>query len=451
MISRRRLLKAGLVSTVALPVLLPERAKAKVADVDVIVIGAGIAGLAAAQRLVELGYETIVLEADNAPGGRIKTDWTLDAPFELGAGWIHGPDGNPISDLARAADARPFVTDDESYRVFASNGDLLAEDQIGAGYGRLKKLYAAIDGELDNDMSLSKAMARMGGKLKSDPVLNWMSSAYTEFSTGGPIDKLSAYYFDEDGVYPGDDVVLTKGYDRIIRQMAGSLDIRLNTRVQAVAYEQGDGAVVSTDAGDFEASFVICTVPLGVLKAGDIRFDPPLPKSHRRGIDSIGMGNVTKLALKFDKSFWPKDVQYFGLMTETRGRWNYFLNYRTFSEENMLLGLCVGDYAEKAEAMTDQDMVADCMQAVRTMFGSKVPEPSEYLATRWSINPNSRGAYSYSAVGSQPKHFDDLATPIAETLLLAGEHTGFEYHATVHGAYLSGRNAAQIIEDRLAD
>lgn len=451
MISRRRLLKAGLVSTVALPVLLPGLANATVADVDVIVIGAGIAGLAAAQRLVELGYETIVLEADNAPGGRIKTDWTLDAPFELGAGWIHGPDGNPISDLARAADARPFVTDDESYRVFASNGDLIAEDQIAAGYGRLKKLYAAIDGELDNDMSLSKAMARMGGKLKSDPVVNWMSSAYTEFSTGGPIDKLSAYYFDEDGVYPGDDVVLTKGYDSIITQMADNLDIRLNTRVRTIAYEKGDGALVSTDAGDFEASFVICTVPLGVLKAGDIRFEPALPKSHRRGVDTIGMGNVTKLALKFDHAFWPEDVQYFGLMSETRGRWNYFLNYRTFSQENILLGLCVGEYAEKAEAMSDQQMVADCMDAVRTMFGADVPEPSGHLATRWSTNPNSRGAYSYSAVGSQPKHFDDLATPIADTILLAGEHTNFEYHATVHGAYQSGLNAAWIIEDRLAD
>lgn len=246
-------------------------------------------------------------------------------------------------------------------------------------------------------------------------------------------------------------MVLPNGYDAIIKQMAGDLDIRLNTRATSIAYEKGDGALVSTDKGDFESSFVICTVPLGVLKAGDIEFDPPLPKSHRRGIDKIGMGNVTKLALKFDEEFWPEDVQYFGLMTETRGRWNYFLNYRTFSEENILLGLCVGGYAEKAEAMSDQDMVADCMQAVRTMFGAEAPEPSGYLATRWSTNPNSRGAYSYSAVGSKPEHYDDLAKPVADTILLAGEHTGFEYHATVHGAYLSGLNAAQIIEDRLAD
>jgi len=451
MISRRHLLKAGLLGTAALPVLLPRNAMGAIADVDVIVIGAGIAGLAAAQRLVDLGYETIVIEADDAPGGRIRTDWTLGAPFEVGAGWIHGPDGNPISELAEAADARPFVTDDESYEVFAANGDAVSQGDIEAGYMRLEKLYAAIDDELDNDMALSKAISRMGGKLKSDAIVNWMTSAYTEFSTGGPIEKLSGYYFDEDGVYPGDDVVLTTGYDTIVKAMARNLDIRLNTRVSAVSYEKGVGATVSTNAGDFEASFVICTVPLGVLKAGDVRFDPPLPKTHRRSIETIGMGNVTKLALKFDKAYWPKDVQYFGLMTETRGRWNYFLNYRTFSEESILLGLCVGDYAQTVEAMNDEAMVADCMDAVRTMFGADIPEPTAHLATRWSRNPNSRGAYSYSSVGAQPKHFDDLAAPIADTILLAGEHTNFEYHATVHGAYQSGRNAAQIIEDRLAD
>lgn len=193
MITRRRLLKAGLASTVALPGLLPRRAKASIADVDVIVIGAGIAGLAAARRLVELGYETIVLEADSAPGGRIKTDWSLGAPFEVGAGWIHGPEGNPISELADAAEAKPFVTDDENYRVFAANGDAVSTDDIEAGYERLEDLYAAIDDEFDADQALSRAMARMGGKLGLDPMIDWMSSAYTEFSTGGPIDKLSAY------------------------------------------------------------------------------------------------------------------------------------------------------------------------------------------------------------------------------------------------------------------
>ena len=451
MISRRHLLKTGLLGTAALPLLLPRRSRAGIADVDVIVIGAGIAGLAAARRLVELGYETIVLEADAVPGGRVRTDWSLGAPFEVGAGWIHGPDGNPISALAEAVDAGPFVTDDESYQVFAANGAPVSTGDIEAGYRRLEKLYKAIDDEFDGDMALSKAISRMGGKLKSDPILGWMTSAYTEFSTGGPIEKLSAYYFDEDGVYPGEDVVLTGGYDSIVKHLARGLDIRLNTRVSAVSYEKGEGALVATDAGEFESSFVICTVPLGVLKAGDVRFDPPLPKSHRRGIEKIGMGNVTKLALKFDAAFWPTDVQYFGLMTETRGRWNYFLNYRTFSDENILLGLCVGDYAGKVEAMSDAQMIADCMDAVRTMFGAATQEPIAHLATRWSTNPNSLGAYSYSSVGSTPKHFDDLATPIADTVLLAGEHTNFEYHATVHGAYQSGLDAAQIIEDRLAD
>ena len=419
-------------------------------DVDVVVIGAGVAGLAAAKTLRDLGYQTIVIEAASTLGGRVKTDWTLGAPFEVGAGWIHGPRGNPISRLASVIGAPTFVTDDESFQVFGSDGAAVSRATIEQSYGRLQGLYREIDDTFDDDQALSQAMQRVSPGLASDPVIQWMSSAYTEFSTGASIDKVSAYQFDEDSAYDGADVILPKGYDQIPKSLAQGLDIRLNTRATAVLYEEGDGATVETNNGTFEASFVVCTVPLGILKQGGIRFDPPLPGSYTQRINRIGMGSVTKLALKFSNAFWPTDVQYFGLMTQPRGRWNYFLNYRTFGAENILLGLSVGDYAFTADAMGDAAMVDDCMQAMRTMFPG-ASNPVGHLATRWSRDPNTLGAYSYSSVGVQPADFDGLAEPIAKTVLLAGEHTTFEYHATVHGAYDSGLRAARIIEDRLAD
>ena len=160
---------------------------------------------------------------------------------------------------------------------------------------------------------------------------------------------------------------------------------------------------------------------------------------------------MTKLALKFDKAFWPSKTQYFGFMSKTRGRWNYFLNYRTFSDQNILLGLSVGAYAAVVEKMDDTAMVADCMDALRQMFGSDVPDPVAHLATRWSQDPWTQGAYSYTNVGTKPRDFEKLAEPVANTILLAGEHVSFDYHGTTHGAYLSGLAAAQIIEDELAD
>ncbi|MTI06924.1 FAD-dependent oxidoreductase [Roseibium denhamense] len=448
--TRRQILKIGAGAALALPLTVPRPAKAQNEDFDVIVIGAGISGLAAARRLNELGFSVVVLEATSQVGGRIRTDWSLGAPFEVGAGWIHRPDGNPISRLAADIGAPTAVTPDESFQVFAKDGQAIPASVIEAKYFDLERLYTRIDTTFDKDQPLSDAIRRVSKGSLQDPVLRWMMSAYTEFSTGAPVEKLSAYYFDEDDEYDGADVVLPGGYDQIPKSLADGLDIRRNTLVESIEYEEGNGAAVHTSKATFESSFVICTVPLGVLKKRIITFDPPLPKAHQKSIDEIGFGSVTKLALKFERAFWPEGTQYFGYMSEPKGRWNYFVNYRTISPENILLGVSVGDYPFVAEKMSDADMIADCMSALRAMFGQNTPEPIGHLATRWSEDPHTLGAYSYTAVGNTPADFDRFATPVANTILFAGEHTTFDFHGTVHGAYLSGLAAADRVQRALA-
>lgn len=450
-LDRRGFLRLTAASALAAGVSGARRAKAANDDFDVIVIGAGVAGLAAARRLTDLGYDVVVLEAAGRIGGRLHTDWTLGAPFEVGAGWVHGPEGNPVTGLVREAGGTTFVTDDDSLMVFSANGARQKIDLIESKEEQLRALYERIDSEQDADQPLEKAIAGLAPEAMADPVLRWMMSAFTEFDTGGPLGALSASHFDEDEAFGGADVIVTNGYDRLLEPLAAGLDIRLGHAVTGIAYEEGDGATVIANGQEFESDFVVCTCPLGVLQEGGIDFDPPLPDSHRAAISRIGMGNVTKLALQFEQAFWPVDIQYFGLMGETAGRWNYFMNYRTFSDRNILLGLCVGAYAAEAEAMTDAQMSDDAMEAVRVMFGANAPAPVATLATRWSQNPWSRGAYSYASAGSTPADFDVLAEPVADTLLLAGEHTLFDYHGTVHGAYLSGLAAAQTIDDDLAE
>jgi monoamine oxidase len=453
--ARRDVLKwsaaAALSGLAGPPLLGPSRAsaQARTREADVIVIGAGIAGLAAARRLVDLDYDVIVLEATDRIGGRLRTDRSLGAPFEVGAGWIHGPNGNPVSDLAKAAGSTTFVTDDESFEVFSPDGRRQSRAAVFAGQARLERLAARIDATFDRDRPLSGAIREIDPSALSDPLTRWMLSAYTEFDTGGAIERLSALHFDEDEAFDGADVILTQGYDAIAAHLAQGLDIRLNAAVDAIDYEAGDGAAVHAGDTVYESHFVICTAPLGVLKAETIAFDPPLPQAMRARLERLQMGNVTKIALKFANAHWPVDTQYFGLMTAEKGRWNYFLNYRTLSEENILLGFSVGAYAAKAEAMHDAEMTADAMEAVRTMFGREVPEPEDVRLTRWSQDPFTRGAYSFTAHGTTPDDFDALARPVEKTLLLAGEHTTFRHHGTVHGAYLSGLEAARIIDDEL--
>ncbi|QFT31961.1 Putrescine oxidase [Labrenzia sp. THAF82] len=449
--NRRHVLKLSASSVMATSTLLPRYASAVQTSFDVIVIGAGIAGLAAAGRLTELGYSVVVLEATDTVGGRIRTDWRLGAPFEVGAGWIHGPQKNPISGLAARIDAPIFVTRDDSFEVYSRTGERQSRQRIYDAYEDLTELYEQVDAQVGTGQSLEAALRSLPDNRLADPVLNWMASAYTEFSTGGALETLSAYYFDEDDVLEGDDVILPEGYDKIPSALSGGLDIRFNTPVEAVEYEKGEGATVLSAGGKFEADFVICTVPLGMLKQQRIDFDPPLPKKLRSHIANLGFGNVTKLALKFDAPFWPLDIQYFGYMSEPRGRWNYFLNYRTFSNENILLGVSVGAYALEVEKLSDAEMVADCMAAIRAMFGPGAPEPVAHIATRWSEDLWTGGAYSYSKLGSSPQDFEGLQEPVADTLLFAGEHTNFAYHGTTHGAYMSGLRAAKSIDEDLAD
>ncbi|MCA1241707.1 FAD-dependent oxidoreductase [Stappia stellulata] len=455
--ARRDVLKwsaaAALSGLAARPLLgpSPARAQAQTREADVIVIGAGIAGLAAARHLVALDYEVILLEATDRIGGRVQTDRSLGAPFEIGAGWIHGPDGNPVSDLAKAAGSPTFVTDDESFEVFAPDGTHQSRTAIFAAQERLERLAARIDATFDRDRPLSEAIGLLDPSALTAPLTRWMLSAYTEFDTGAAIERLSALHFDEDEAYDGADVILTQGFDAIPRHLAQGLDIRLGTVVDAIDYEAGDGAAVHAGDAVYESDFVICTAPLGVLKAEAIAFDPPLPQAIRASLERLEMGNVTKIALKFADAHWPVETQYFGLITGEKGRWNYFLNYRTYSEENILLGLSVGAYAAKAEAMHDAEMTADAMDAVRTMFGRDVPDPQDVRLTRWSQDPFTRGAYSFAAYGAKPDDFDALARPVEKTLLFAGEHTTFRHHGTVHGAYMSGLEAARIIDEELWD
>ena len=435
--TRRETLKLALATT-----LLADCAHAS-ESVDAIVIGAGIAGLAAARTLADAGATVVVLEAANRIGGRIHTDRSLGTPLERGAGWIHGPQGNPITDLARQAGIDLMATEDDSFQLFTADGSPVGDAAIERGIDRLEEADELIDEELDDDVALEGALRRYAPDVLDDPLTRWMLSAYTEFSTGGPLAELSGYYFDEDEVFGGADVILPEGYDLILPVLARGLDIRFGETAQRIVHGP-QGVSVTTSRGTFQAGQVVCTLPLGVLKSGDIAFDPPLPEAYRQSIGRIGMGQVTKLALSFDAPFWREDVQYLGAMTEPPGRWPYFLNTMTYSDAPVLMGVSLGAYAPVADAMSANAAAADMMDVLHGIFGPRIPEPIGTLKTAWSRDPLARGAYSLARVGSMPEDFDRFTQPLGP-LHFAGEHTIFAYHGTVHGAYLSGVRAAEAI------
>jgi monoamine oxidase len=408
----------------------------------VIVIGAGLAGLAAAKQVQEQGADAIIFEAGSYIGGRVRTDRSLGAPFELGAGWIHGPSRqNPTQQLANLVNARTYVTDDDNFDVFDPQGNALSDAQ----YERLDELYEYLEEILfypvrAGQQSVEEVLARIDSDIVNDPLGRWMLSAYFEFSIGAGIGDISAANGFLSSSFDGADVILTEGYDSIIAPLAAGLDIRLNTPVSEIWYDD-DGVEVDGEPADY----VVCTVPLGVLKSGKITFEPPLPRELRDAIDEIGFGSVTKIAIKFPEPFWDTGTQYFGMMTEPKGRWNYWLNYRTFSDENILLGLSVGDYAPFADRMSKAAMTEDALDVLRSVWGDKVGVPTAVLTTHWSQDPHFLGAYSYPQAGGLIAQFRAFEKPVSNRVLFAGEHTEFDHLGTTHGALLSGRRAADAI------
>ncbi|NJK83503.1 MAG: amine oxidase, partial [Saprospiraceae bacterium] len=141
------------------------------------------------------------------------------------------------------------------------------------------------------------------------------------------------------------------------------------------------------------------------------------------------------------------ELQYIGYTPEEKGKFNYFLNTRNFSDFNALMTFAFGDYAAQTEQMTDSAIIEEILSHLKNIYGSDIPKPVHFLRTKWGQHPYTYGAYSYATNGSTSADFDTLAISVDNKLFFAGEHTSREYRGTVHGAYLSGiREADKIID-----
>jgi monoamine oxidase len=449
--SRRDLLKLALLATASSLVSLKLTAKNNsLKNKKIIVVGAGISGLSAAKKLTQYGAKVKVIEANDYIGGRIKTDWIFgnDAPFEVGAGWIHGPSSsNPTKKIADKTGCKYFLTDDDNITTFDEDGTEWSskrwEEVLRIWENTLQKVDRNL--ELNDKRSLRKAIEDINPKALQSPGVLWALSAYTEFDKGTSIEKVSAVYHDDDKLFQGRDVIIKDGYSSIIDNIAEGLDIVLNTKVTSINTNSKELVEVETERESFTCDYVVCSVPLGILKAKKIKFIPKLPNKFQESIKNIGFGSVAKIAHRFDKPFWDTKIQYFGINTEEKGRWNYWLNYRTFCKQNILLGLSVGDYALVADNFSEKKRREDSLSVLRNIWGNDISEPNKSISTNWSNDQNFLGAYSYTKPGARPRDYENLSKPINNKLFFCGEHTIFDYSATTHGALLTGLNVAEKI------
>jgi len=412
----------------------------------VIVIGAGISGLAAAKKLKDKGFNVIVLEAQEKIGGRIRTDRSLGIAFDEGASWIHGPKGNPITNLASQADANTYLTDDDSLKVFDNNGTAYSDAFLDAQYTEFENALNAVRSIGTQTQSFLEVFNSLYPTQENNRLWKYMLSAYLEFDIGGDISTLSSKYFDDDEAFSGKDVIVTNGYDKIANLLGQGLDIRLNCRVTEVNYTSIK-SLVNVNGDSIEADYIIVSVPLGVLKNNSVSFTPTLPIDKQGAIENTKMGNVNKFLFSWNTPFWETDVQYIGYTPDAKGKFNYFMNMLKFlPTTNCLMTFAFGDYATVTETMSDAEIISEVMAQLKTIYGNSIPNPTNMLRTKWGQSINTFGAYSFAPNGTTSTDFDTMAKEISNKLFFAGEHTIRDYRGTVHGAYLSGiREADKII------
>jgi monoamine oxidase len=424
---------------------------------DVIIVGAGISGLAAARLLVDAGARVIVLEGRSRIGGRVWTDRSWSGmPLDMGASWIHGINGNPIADLAARFNVRTIITDYGSYTAFDTDGHRLTAAERNTMSTQLTAVRRALDYEMTQrmaagqpDISLAEAIVAVGGYYGLTPSqsrqLDWSIVTNIEHDYAADVSDLSLFYWNQDMTFPGDDVMFPEGYDAIARGLSAGLDIRLQHVVHQIATSP-TGATVDTDRGSFQADRVLVTLPLGVLKGGAVTFSPALPDAKLQAIARLGSGVLNKVYLRFPSAFWSLDgTDLLGYVAAQRGQWAEDLNIHKYTGKPVLLMFNAGTFGLAMESMTDADIVASAMGVLRTMYGAATPDPEASLITRWSSDPFARGSYSHIPAGSSGADYDLLANPANSRLFFAGEATSRTYPGTVHGAYLSGlREAARL-------
>jgi monoamine oxidase len=403
----------------------------------IVVIGAGMAGLTAARRLADGGMDVTVLEARDRIGGRTWTNTSLGVPIDLGGAWIHGTEGNPLVELADQVGARRVETDFDKVVLFRDGGEISPRDTETTldRWQEIAGELVTLGGDAGADESVADGLAKVADL--NDPLIAWVASSEIQGEYAADPDELSLKWFGTEGGYEGPDVILPGGYVELVQHQADGLTIRLSTEVKRISH--GDSGVrIETTKGDVDADRVIVTVPLGVLKAGTIAFDPPLPKEKQQAIERLGFGLLDKVVLKFDQPFWP-DNEVIGLVGSGEPV-SMLINGETFADRPLLVGLRGGSDAREREALSDEEAVAQVVTAL------KAPEPTGSLVTRWAADPFARGSYSFIAVGSSPDDMKTLAEPVNDRLAFAGEATNPEYFGTVHGAYQSGvREADRIL------
>ena len=446
-VSRRQFLKR---STVAASIPLTGgfpwvHSNADTADIDVVIIGAGAAGLLATETLIKKGRSVLLLEASDRIGGRVHTNTSLfGVPYDRGAHWLHRAAGNPFVGYARNNGFSTYAAPSDD--ILYVGNRVATDDEAEAFESAYEAAVITIEraGANGKDVAPASVVPNSG---------EWTDTVHFNigpFEMGKDFAHFSCldWYNSEEG----DDWFCKEGFGALLVHRSRNIPVQLNTPVSRVDWS-GKGVEVTTPRGTVKAKKCIVTVSTGVLAHGHIQFHPALPAEKQASFDNISMGTYNHLALQFSENF-------FGVGND--GNLTYKIDspgapsprgmgmLTNISGTNLSFGDVGGEFARELEKEGVAGGIDFALSELRKIFGHDV---DKYFvkgdATRWAADPLFRGAYASAEPGAY-KYRRQLRATVAERIYFAGEACSETEWATVHGAYKTGIKTANAVNHELS-
>jgi monoamine oxidase len=439
MLSRRRFLAASAASAASAG--SPAIGAQAAGEVDIVIIGAGAAGIAAARRLAGTRARIAFIEASGRIGGRCITDTTtFGVPFDRGAHWIHVPDINPVTPLAMKSgfDIYPAPP---AQRVRIGRRNARAGEMEDYLTAMVRANRAIADTARRQDVSCSQALPK--------DLADWQRTiefVLGPFNCAKDLAEVSALDFTR-SAERDNDTFCRQGFGALIAKLADGLPVQLSNPVSRIDWSDRRDIEVFTARRHLTARAVIVTVSTGVLISNQLKFEPELPKRHLEAIEKLRLGSYDHIALELPGN--PLGLQRDEIMFEKSDSARTAAILANISGTSLCTIEVAGKFGAELTAAGEPAMVSFALEWLTSLYGADIRKAVKRTsATRWNHEPWVLGAFSAAAPGGQWARAA-LAEPVRDRIFFAGEATHETLWGTVGGAWASGERAANAALKKL--
>lgn len=407
-------------------------------NLDVVVIGAGSAGLSATAELMQKGVSVLCIEAMNRTGGRCYSDTsTFGVPTDIGGHWLHGFSENQLAKFGKKHKDKFKIYPEKAPSVVYDGKRKVEANELWRIYKELKKIRYTNRTDVP-------FITLVPEKIKKS---SWFDTAAKMVGDARDLDNFSPYDDSVNWYDPGSgDGLCREGYGTLLAYYRKDVPVKLNTVVSEIKWG-GKVVQVVTNKGTINAKACIVTTSIGVLKAEKIKFSPALPSRKIKALDGISMTYSNRVLMQLKKKFYRKfkNDTWFNTKCNSNGAKSpetYYGSLKMGGSNVSLFGMS-GQFAKDLGDEGDEAMIDFILNDLKSTFGSKFYKKYfiKAKAIAWSKNPFTLGAYTGAIPGKAKNLRRELRMPVGDRIFFAGEATALAF-STVHGADRSGKRAA---------